>query len=131
MMPKPRRRVSFDVKGRLKLAPSQDDTTTTYRVTISDFSSRGAMVIVDLPCSIRLQLFEKINYCVLDFEDTQHISDPLLAKAVWLQPQTSAGDFMTFKIGLSFENLTVDMAGQLDIYASVLTSPSPSFWLQE
>ncbi len=130
-MQKIRRRVSFDVKGRLKLAPTQDGTTSVYRVTISDFSSRGAMVIVDLPCSVRLQLFEKISYCVLEFESAEHISNPLLAKAVWLQPQTSAGDFMTFKIGLSFENLTPDLAGQLDIYASAMTSQSPSCWFQE
>lgn len=113
-----RRAQHLEIKGRLRLVADPTSTAQVHRVTICELSGRGAMVLVDLPAGARLALFEKVRYCLLEFEDCQTFSDQIVAKTVWLQPQTSAGDYMTFRIGLSFEDITPDVAARLTRYAA-------------
>ena len=45
-----------------------------------------------------------LKYHKADFKRIPN-QDQVLAKAVWFQPQTSNGESMSFKIGLSFEQM--------------------------
>lgn len=117
LLRKPRRAV-LSLKGRLRLSAEAEATATVYKATITDLSGGGALVLVDLPCSARLRLFEKVHHCLLEFDDPGAPSEKLLAQAVWLEPQTSNGEFMTLKVGLSFVNATPEMKERLRILAS-------------
>lgn len=91
---------------------------TTYMATVLELTGRGAMIQVDLPCGVRLHLFEKVRYCILEMLDAPSAPPHILSRAVWLQPQTSSGELMTFRIGLSFEQLTPDAARQIADFAA-------------
>ena len=118
-MEKLRRRPSpLDLPARIRFSSEPDGTMTTYMATVLELTERGAMIQVDLPCGVRLQLFERVRYCILELLNVSSVPRHIRSRAVWLQPQTSAGDFMTFRIGLSFDQLTPDATRQIADFAA-------------
>lgn len=114
------RRANLDIPGRIRFITSRADTTTIYPTTVCDLSDLGAMVIVDISCSERLRLFEKIRYCILELDNLNAFGEGILAKAVYFQPQTSIGDIMTFKVGLAFEGHSAETKQQIRNYLAAL-----------
>ncbi len=86
----------------------------TFRATICNLTDKGAMILVDLPGGMRAALYEAIRQCKLEFTDRSNHAYQILARAVWFQPQTATDELMTVKIGVSFEEVSQDMAWRLN-----------------
>lgn len=123
-----RRQSCLDLQGVLHIALHPHSAPVAFHAVISDLSSRGGMVIIDVPRADRIGLFEGVHGCILELDEEEDVPPRLWARSVYLQPQTSAGDFVTFRIGLIFDEMTPLDASRIENYAARAAQKTRGSW---